>query len=71
VAVLKFNPEMRTLFLRELMNDHVVKIETHAKQFDEKKHIELLKALMTAYGQMRYSQFPIIPLEVAIIESLK
>ena len=70
VAVLRYNPEMNELFARELMKDHVSKLETHAKKFEE-KHIALLKGLIVAYGQMRYSQFPIIPLEVAIIESLK
>ncbi len=69
-AVLRYNPEMKTLFMRELMSDHVAKLEAHAKSFQD-KHIALLKALMAAYGQMKYSQFPIIPLEVAIIESLK
>ena len=70
VAVLRYNPEMKAVFVRELLADHVSQLEKHAKLFED-KHITLLKSLITAYGQMRYSQFPIIPLEVAIIESLK
>lgn len=69
-AVLHYNPEMKSLFMRELMSDHVAKLESHAKKFDD-RHIALLKGLMVAHGQMKYSQFPIIPLEVAIIEALR
>ena len=68
-AVLKFNPEMKKLFENELMAEHLEKLVGHAALFTE-EHLNLLKALINAYGQMRYSQFPIIPLEIAIIESL-
>ena len=71
VAVLKASPEMENAFRGELMEDHLKKIAAHAKAFDNEKHLELLKTLINAYGQMRYSQFPIIPLEVAIVESAK
>ncbi|HDY73433.1 MAG TPA: DNA polymerase III subunit gamma/tau [Candidatus Jorgensenbacteria bacterium] len=69
-AVLSFSPSMKKEFEKELINEHLKKLSDHAKLFTE-KHLELLRALITAYSQMRYSQFPIIPLEVAIIESLK
>ncbi len=68
VAVLKINPEMKEAFRSELMEDHLEKILNHAKLF-EPRHLALLKGLIAAYGQMRYSQFPIIPLEVAIAEN--
>ncbi|MCL4404108.1 DNA polymerase III subunit gamma/tau [Patescibacteria group bacterium] len=68
VAVLKTSPEMRAAFSSELMEEHLNKIIDHAKLF-EPKHLDLLKGLIAAYGQMRYSQFPIIPLEVAIAEN--
>ncbi len=70
VAVLKTSPEMESAFKEELMEEHIKKISAHAKIF-QNKHIELLKALINAYGQMRYSQFPIIPLEVALVENTK
>lgn len=70
VAVLSHNAEMKEVFANELMADHVSRLEVHSKKFED-KHILLLKNLIKAYGEMRYSQFPIIPLEVAIIESLK
>jgi DNA polymerase-3 subunit gamma/tau len=70
VAVLKWNPEMVKEFNRELIKEHINKILEHTKLFSDGK-INLIKSLITAYEQMRYSQFPLIPLEIAIIESLK
>ena len=67
VAVIATSPEMENAFRSELMEEHLKKISAHAKLF-QKKHLELLKSLINAYGQMRYSQFPIIPLEVALAE---
>jgi len=69
--VLKFEPSLESSFKEELTPEALEKIQAHAKLIAEDKHIELLKSLIKAYGQMRYSQFPIIPLEVAIVESLK
>lgn len=70
VAVLKYNPRMTEIFKNELMEEHLGKMTEHSKLFTD-AHLALLKTLIRAYSQMRYSQFPIIPLEVAIIESLK
>jgi len=70
VAVLKFNPQMTNIFEKDFLPDHLKTMEVHSKIFTE-HHLNLLKSLISAYSQMRYSQFPIIPLEVAIIEQLK
>lgn len=70
VAVVSYSAGMQETLARELTAEHVQQLAAHAKEFKD-KHLELLKGLIHAYGQMRYSQFPIIPLEVAIIESLK
>ena len=61
---------MKNLFSSELMTEHLNKLIAHSEIFKE-NHLELLKSLINAYSQMRYSQFPIIPLEISIIESLK
>jgi DNA polymerase-3 subunit gamma/tau len=69
-AVLSFSPQMKNVIAKELTDKHLEQLEKHAKLFKD-KHLELLKALITAYSQMRYSQFPLIPLEIALIENLK
>lgn len=70
VAVLKYSPEMKEMLKNELMEDHLNKCIEHSKLFKD-EHLNLINSLIQAYSQMRYSQFPIIPLEVAIIEELK
>ena len=70
VLVLKFEPSLEKAFKEELTPEALEKLKNHTQLIKE-KHLELLKALIKAYGQMRYSQFQIIPLEVAIVESLK
>ena len=42
-----------------------------SKIIDENKIINLIKSLIRAYTEMRYSPFAIVPLEVAMIENLK
>ncbi len=69
-AVLSFSSQMGKEFKKELTSEHLKKLTGHAELFKE-VHLELLKSLIIAYSQMRYSQFPIIPLEIAIIENLK
>lgn len=70
VAVLKYDPKIEEIFKNEIMQEHLDKLTAHSKLFTE-EHLDMLKELINAYSQMKYSQFPIIPLEVAIIEGLK
>lgn len=69
-VVIHYNPAMAAFLRHELMEEHVRALETHAKLVTD-GHLALLKALIRCYGDMRYSQFPIIPLEVALIETVK
>ena len=70
VLTLKYNPDLETEFKKELTAKELEQVKTHAKLLDPAKHIPLLKSLLTAYSQMRYSPFAAIPLEVALIEHL-
>lgn len=70
VAVLSYQPAMEKKFAAELTDEHMKTLSEHAKIFAP-EHLELLKTFIRAYSQMRYSQFPLIPLEVAVIEGLK
>ncbi|MBI2591216.1 MAG: DNA polymerase III subunit gamma/tau [Candidatus Brennerbacteria bacterium] len=69
--VLKLNPAMDSAFQNELAKNDLENLKKQTAYFQPEKHIQLLKNLINAYGQMRYSPFPVIPLEVAIAESLK
>ncbi len=71
VLTLKTNPDLENLYAKELTKDELSHLKNHAGLAQEKKTIALLKSLIRAYSEMRYSPFAIIPLEVAIIENLK
>lgn len=75
VLALKFSPVLENEFKKELTEIELKKIKEHSQlinsSFSEQKIIFLIKSLIRAYTEMRYSPFPIAPLEVAIIESLK
>jgi len=69
VAVLKFDPQMKRSFEREFIPEHLAKLLRHTELFGP-THLSFLKSLISAYSNMRYSHFPIIPLEVVMIEFL-
>lgn len=75
ILALKFAPVLENDFRKILTDKEVDKIKTHAKSINstaaEQKTINLVKSLIRAYTEMRYSPFAIVPLEIAIIENLK
>ncbi len=70
ILVLRASPQMEAAFKKEMMAEHLAKLVAQSKNFKQ-THVTLLKTLIEAYGEMRYSQFPRIPLEVAIVEGLE
>ncbi|OGY67248.1 MAG: DNA polymerase III, subunit gamma and tau [Candidatus Harrisonbacteria bacterium RIFCSPLOWO2_02_FULL_45_10c] len=70
VLTLKMNPNLENLYSKELTKDEVAHLKKHGALLQEQKHIQLLKSLIRAYSEMRYSPFAIVPLEIAIIENL-
>lgn len=71
VLVVSYDAKMTDLFKNEVTSETAKKIMEHAGKADKEKLIIILKALIAAYGEIKYSPFAIIPLEVAIVESLK
>ncbi len=71
VLALKFSPDLASHFSRELTDQELGLIKKHSQIIEPNKTIKLIKSLIEAYTEMRYSPFAIVPLEVAIIENLK
>ncbi|TRZ64148.1 MAG: hypothetical protein D4Q79_02215 [Spirochaetia bacterium] len=71
VLALKFSPELEEIFSREMTDQELKAIKKHGKIIDPEKIIKLMKLLIEAHTEMRYSPFVIVPFEIAIIESLK
>lgn len=70
VLSLKMNQSLEQLFARELAAADVAKMKELGAASEVDFHIRLIKSLIRAYSDMRYSPFAVVPLEVAIIESL-
>ncbi|HAS95523.1 TPA: hypothetical protein DCS99_03855 [Candidatus Wolfebacteria bacterium] len=71
VLAIRFSPKLEHDFRQLYTAREVDTIIRHSKIIDEKSTIALVKALIVAYSEMRYSPFAIVPLEIALIENLK
>ncbi len=72
VLSLRFDPRLEEVFRRELTSEEIAVIKKHGAMVkDDIKLISIIRSLIRAYSEMRYSPFAIVPLEVAIIENLK
>lgn len=69
VLVLRVNPKMEELLKKEIAPHHLEILKKQANLI-KREHLNLIKNLILTYGEMRYSRFPRIPLEVTIIESI-
>lgn len=71
VLSLKMNPGLTELFERELTTGDIAGLKEVGTMAEADFFIKLIKSLIRAYADMRYSPFAAVPLEVAIIENLK
>ncbi|HEX4104345.1 MAG TPA: DNA polymerase III subunit gamma/tau [Candidatus Paceibacterota bacterium] len=68
VLSLKVNPVLEKTFERDLTRDEIAAAKKLATEADASFLVKLLKSLIRAYSEMRYSPFAIVPLEVLIVE---
>ncbi len=71
ILSLKFDPNLEDLFKHELTKKELDTLKSQSQSVNPEKHINLVKSLIRAYSEMRYSPFAIVPLEIAIIENLQ
>ena len=72
VLTLKFDPNLEKVFKEELTADELAALKKHGTLIkDDQEAINIIRSLIRAYSEMRYSPFPLVPLELAIIENLK
>lgn len=71
ILALRMSPDLERLFQDELTADELKRIKAHAQKTNEFFVIKLIKSLIRAYSEIRYSPFAAIPLEVALIENLR
>lgn len=71
ILSLKTNPNLEKFFSSELTGEEINQLKKLAENASIEKQIKFIKALILAYTEIRYSPFPIVPLEIAIIENVK
>ncbi len=67
---IRCDPTLEDIFADELTKEDLAAVMAHSAVIDPQKTIALMKSLIRAYSEMRYSPFPHIPFEVALIEHL-
>jgi DNA polymerase III subunit gamma/tau len=70
VLSLKINPALETTFAKDLTRDEIAEAKKLGATADPAFLIKIIKALIRAYAEMRYSPFAIVPLEIALAEQL-
>lgn len=70
VLSLKVNPSLKTIMERDLTRDEVAGAIALGIAADTATLVTMIKALIRAYAEMRYSPFAIVPLEVVLVEQL-
>lgn len=71
VLALRFSPGLEKNFSEELTDHELELVKKQSARLDDKLAISLIKSLIRAYTEMRYTPFTMVPMEVAIIENLK
>ena len=72
VLTLRFDPNLEEVFKQELTADELAALKKHSALIkDGDKAINQIRSFIRAYSEMRYSPFPLVPLELAIIENLR
>ncbi|MEK7608208.1 MAG: DNA polymerase III subunit gamma/tau [Patescibacteria group bacterium] len=67
---IKLDPELERTLELELTKDEIARMKKIAEKADEKFLVIIIRSLIRAYSEMRYSPFAMVPLEIALVEEL-
>ncbi|MBI4094429.1 MAG: DNA polymerase III subunit gamma/tau, partial [Candidatus Liptonbacteria bacterium] len=67
---LNANPSLGDAFREELAEEELRELRALSASIRPAEHVPFVRALIRAYGEMRYSPFAAIPLELTLIEHL-
>jgi DNA polymerase-3 subunit gamma/tau len=71
ILTLRMNPNLEKTLHADLTTDEVRRVKELAKLAEPEAQIVLLRALIRAYTEMRYSPLATVPFEIALVEELK
>lgn len=70
ILSLKLSPGIEEVLRGELTAEEIDKVKKLGASIQPEPTIKLLKSLIRAYSEIRYSPFAMVPLEIALIENL-
>lgn len=70
VLTLTFNSSLEAAFETELTKEEIARMKKLLTLAKPEEQVAVLKALLRAWSEMRYSPFAIVPLEIALIETI-
>jgi DNA polymerase-3 subunit gamma/tau len=71
IVTLKLNPPLESAFHADLTGEEVKRLKALAELAKPLEQLKLIKALIRAYAEIRYSPFASVPLEIALIEHMR
>lgn len=70
ILALRTNPAVQDIFETELTHEELDRVKKLAELLAPDKGVKIIRGLIRAYTEMRYSPFATIPLEIALVEQL-
>ncbi len=70
ILSLKMSPALEKVFQGELTTEEIENVKKLGGALDQAATVKLIKSLIRAYSEMRYSPFADVPLEIALVENL-
>lgn len=70
VLSLSVSPSLESVFSTELTKEEVARIKKLTSMLSPAEQVKLLRILIRAYSEMRYSPLASVPLEIALVEFL-
>lgn len=70
MLTVKLNPALEQTLELELTKDEIARMKAIGAGAEEKFLVTVIRSLIRAYSEMRYSPFAMVPLEVALVEEL-
>jgi len=71
ILALKLAPALEEAFHGELTGEELARVKSLGALMEPERGVALIKALIRAYTEMRYSPFAMVPLEMVLVENLK
>jgi len=71
ILALKLAPALEEAFHGELTGEELARVKSLGALMEPERGVALIKALIRAYAEMRYSPFAMVPLEMVLVENLK